>query len=263
MIRSLLLALAATSTFGVAQAAAQLSEPQLRGHIGVGYMRAGTEVAGADLDTDFYSLEGALRFGADHVGGQVDGGMTYSELVPGFEETAWSGTLHINGRFEDTALLGAFAGVDNSHNLSVWGAGLEGQLNIGPSLILYAQGGYGRTNDLTGIDTDLWAARGEIRYFVTDDLKVLVAGGYQKAKDRFLRTDAWIGTVEGEYQLPHTPFSILASYSRYEINDLSTISNIFRVGGRYTFGGTLRERDRSGAGLGTVQRLFSLDYVRN
>lgn len=233
------------------------------GQLGASYTRAGTEIGGANLDVDFIALEGALRFGSEHIGGSVDAGFTQSQLVPGKEENAFAGTLHVNGRTED-GLVGAFAGIDSSNNLAVWGAGVEGQVNLGDSLIVYGQVGFGQTKDFDIDTTDLWAARIDLRYYVTEDLKLQVSGGYQHSKDRFFKANAWIGGIEAEYMIPSTPFSVVTGYRRYEIDDLETISNIFHIGGRYTFGATtLHDRDRAGASLGTVNKLFNLDLLRN
>ncbi|MDP3594659.1 MAG: hypothetical protein Q8R94_22595, partial [Phenylobacterium sp.] len=53
-----------------------------------------------------------------------------------------------------------------------------------------------------------------------------------------------------------TPWSITGGYEHGEIDDLDLKSDTFRVGLRYTFGGTLRDRDQSGASLGSASNLF-------
>jgi hypothetical protein len=56
-------------------------------------------------------------------------------------------------------LVGVFGGADNSDNLQVHGGGLEAQANISDWMILNGQLGFGRTNDLVGATSKLWATR--------------------------------------------------------------------------------------------------------
>lgn len=233
------------------------------GQVGLEYMRSNAETAGVNLDTDFIGLEGALRWNSDFIGGSADMAITQDQLTPGREEMSYAGTLHVNARLNDWGLIGAFAGVDNGEAIQVVGGGIEGQANISDWMILYGQLGFGRTDDLVGVTSKLWAGRIEARYFPMEDLKLQASYGYQSAKDSFGRHKAWLAGVEAEYLIPNTPFSLLAGYNRYEVSDLDTISNVWKIGGRYTFGAaTLRDRDQSGASLGTASRLFSLDLLR-
>ena len=97
----------ALSALACATAAAAQRPSAVTGQVGLGYMRQDMETGPVNLDTDFISLEGALAFGLDHIGGAVDGSATQVQLTPGQEETAWAGTLHVNVR-NDLGLIGAF-----------------------------------------------------------------------------------------------------------------------------------------------------------
>jgi hypothetical protein len=246
------------------EALAQATGPAantLSGHVGVQYDRGDYDQYGFDEKTDFYTLEGALRFGADVIGGSVDGRVTYSN-TEGYHQTAIAGTAHVNARLGE-GLVGAFAGGDRSDDLKIWGVGLEAQANLGDNLILYTQLGYGQTKDLFINKADVWAARADIRLFPTDNLKLQASGGYQRLNDAFYKSDAWMAGVEGEYQIPKTGLSLVAGYDHWRVDDLDLSGDIFRIGARYAFGATsLRQRERSGESLGTVQRLFSIDQFR-
>jgi hypothetical protein len=262
MRKPLLTAALALSALAFAGAAAAQQQSPVTGQVGLEYMRSNMETAGTNLDVDFISLEGALAFGTEHIGGSVDGAITQNQLTPGDEEMAYTGTLHVNLRNE-LGMIGLFGGADNSDRLQVHGGGLEAQANISDWMILYGQVGWGRTNDLDGATSKLWAGRVDARFYPTEDLKLQASYDYGEAKDIFGKHHSWLAGVEAEYIIPNTPFSLIAGYNRYEISQLDTISNVWRIGGRYTFGvPTLHQRDASGASLGTVSRLFSLDLLR-
>jgi hypothetical protein len=243
---------------------APASLAQTTGHVGVQFMRADEKVpATGDYDVDFYTLEGALRTGSAVIGGSVDGRLTYSD-DGGYNQTAFAGTAHVNTRFGgDFALLGAFGGVDRSEDAKIWGAGLEAQANVAQNLILYAQGGYGETRSLYPLLAQVWATRGDVRLFPTDNIKLQASASYQWISVGPLKTHSWMAGVEGEYQIPNTNLSLIAAYDRYRIGVVGNTADIGRIGARYTFGaGSLRQRERTGEDLGTVQRLFNLEQWR-
>ena len=68
--------------------------------------------------------------------------------------------------------------------------------------------------------------------------------------------DGWLAGVGGEYQLTDSPISFTAGYRHSELNDLDVSEDAFTVGVRYSFGGDLRARDRAGANVGGLDRLF-------
>ena len=48
----------------------------------------------------------------------------------------------------------------------------------------------------------------------------------------------------------------------FDVNDFDVNADTFRVGFRYTFGGTLKDRNDSGASLGSVAKLFGAGLTR-
>jgi hypothetical protein len=157
-------------------------------------------------------------------------------------------------------LIGGFAGVETSDDITFWGAGVDAQVNLAPATSLYGQAGYGTSDDLG--DADFWTVRGEIRHFVRDNFRLQGSLGYTRIDARGGDADAWNAGVEAEYQFAETPFSVVVGYDHFDSNDIDTNADTLRVGVRYTFGGTLKDRDQSGASLGSVGRLFGAGLVR-
>ncbi|MBJ7412200.1 MAG: porin [Phenylobacterium sp.] len=251
MNKNLFAAAAAVALLGSAVAA----NAQTVGHVGANYSRTDLDVAGFDADADVYQLEGAVRFDAGSLGAQVDGAITNYDG----DETSFGVTGHLNTKV-GSGLVGGFAGVETSDDITFWGLGLDAQANLGPATSLYGQAGYGTSDDLG--DADFWAVRGEIRHFVSDNLRLQGSLGYTRIDVSGGDADGWNAGVEAEYQFAETPFSVVAGYDHFDSNDLSSNADTFRIGVRYTFGGTLKDRDQSGASLGSVGRLFGAGLVR-
>lgn len=131
--------------------------------------------------------------------------------------------------------------------------GAEAQANLAPTTSLYGQLGYGQVDDLG--DVDFWAGRAELRHFVTDNFKLQGSAGFTKADSRGVDLDAWNLGAEAEYQFAGG-WSVVGAYEHGEIDDADLSADTFRVGVRYTFGGTLKDRDQSGGSLGSVSNLF-------
>lgn len=252
MKKNLLAAAAAVALLGSAVAA----NAQTIGHVGANYSRAEFDLAGlGEADVDVWQLEGAVRFDAGALGGQIDGSVTDGEGI----DTSFAGTGHLNTDLGG-ALVGGFAGVDISDDVTFWGLGVEAQANLAPSTLVYGQFGYGASEDFD--DADFWAGRAEVRHFFADNIKLQGSAGFLSAETDAGDFDGWNAGVEAEYQFTGTPFSVLAAYDHLDSDDLGVDGDTFRVGVRYTFGGSIRERDQAGAGLGSISRLFGAGLVR-
>jgi opacity protein-like surface antigen len=252
MKKNLFAAAAAVVLLGSAVAA----QAQTVGHVGANYSRTDLDVAGLDADADVYQLEGAVRFDAGSLGAQIDASVTNYDG----DDTSFGATGHLNTKLGN-GLVGGFAGVETSDDITVWGVGLDGQANLGPATSLYGQAGYGSTDDL-GDDADIWAVRAELRHFVTDNFRLQGSLGYTRVNVTGPDADGWNAGVEAEYQFAETPFSVVAGYDHFDSNDIRANADTLRVGFRYTFGGTLKDRDQSGASLGSMGRLFGGGLVR-
>jgi hypothetical protein len=249
MKTQLIASAAAVALFAVAGAA----QAQTVGHVGANYGRVELD-AGAlgEADADAIQLEGAVRFDAGALGAQVDGSVTNFD-ADGEDATVWSATGHLNKKLNN-GLVGGFVGLSTTDDVTLWALGAEAQFTVAPSTDLYGQVGYGQSDDLD--DVDFWAARGEVRHFFSDNFKVQGALGYTKADANGGDLDMWNVGADAEYQFAGTPWSVTGGYEHGEIDDANLESDTFRIGVRYTFGGTLRDRSASGASLGSAANLF-------
>ena len=246
---------ATVAAAAIALAASSAQAQSIGGYVGASYARTTLDVPGKNPDLDNYLLQGAAQYNFGSLNTLVDGAV--SDLGGDVKDTVdYSFTGHVNGAVGG-ALVGGFGGVYATKGLTVWSAGVEGQTALAPNLVLYGQAGYGYSHDLD--DANLWAVRGELRYFINDNVKLQGEGGWSKVDtDHVGSYDTWTIGATGEYQFAGTPWSILASYDYADSHDLDVKSNTFRIGGRYTFGGaTLKARDAAGADLGSVKTLFT------
>ena len=250
-MKTQLIATAAAAAFFALTGAAQA---QTVGHVGANYSRAEID-AGAlgDTDADVFQGEGAVAFDVgSSLRGAVDGSVTNFD-ADGGDATTWAVTGHLNKTFEG-GLAGGFVGVNKSDDVTLWGVGAEAQYNVSPKTTLYGQVGYGQSDDLD--DVDFWAGRAELRYFITDTFKVQGAAGYTKADAKGGDLDMWNIGADAEYQFAGTPWSVTGAYEHGEMDDADLKADTFKIGLRYTFGGTLRDRDQAGASLGSTTNLF-------
>lgn len=250
MKKNLFAAAAVVAFLGSAVAA----NAQTIGHVGANYARQEVDVSGlGDANQDVWQAEGAVRFDAGSLGAAINGAVTDYE----HGDTVFGATGHLNTKVGE-GLVGGFAGVDTSDDLTVWGLGVEGQTNLTAKTTLFGQAGYGNSDDLG--DADLWAVRGELRHYVTDNIKLQGSLGYVAVDSDLGDDDLWNAGVEAEYQFTGSPVSVLAGYDHFDGKGVD--GDIFRVGVRYTFGGSIRERDQSGAAMGTVSKLFGAGLGR-
>jgi hypothetical protein len=249
MKNQLIASAAAVALFAFAGAA----QAQTVGHVGANYGHTELDAGSlGDADADAGQLEGAVRFDAGSLGAQIDGAVTRFD-GDGGDATVWSATGHLNTKLSN-GLIGGFVGATTSDDVTLWAVGAEAQVNLAPSTTLYGQVGYGQSDDLA--NADFWAGRTELRYFVTDNFKVQGVAGYTKVDADGGDFDIWNVGAEAEYQVAGTPWSVVGGYEHGTIDDLDLDSDTFRIGARYTFGGTLRDRDQSGASLGSAANLF-------
>jgi hypothetical protein len=167
------------------------------------------------------------------------------------DETTLSGAAHATYAFED-ARLGGFVAASNPASETLWAVGVEGQKYLG-KVTLAGVLAYGQIDD---VDADLYGARGEVRYFVTDDFRLDAGLGYAKVDANGGDTDAWTAGVGGEYKFAASPWSLFGAYDHTELNDFDVTSDAIKLGVRYTFGGSLKARDNAGADLADINALF-------
>lgn len=170
------------------------------------------------------------------------------------DETVASGAVHLTTKIGDSWRVGGFTALSRPSNDTLWAVGGEAHKYL-DKVTLSGLAAYGQSNDL---DADLYAVRGEARYFVTDDFRIDGGLGYSKI-DALVEADAWDASLGGEYKFANTGWSTFGKYTHTESEDLADLkSDAVKIGVRYTFGGSLKARDRAGADLIDAGTLFGL-----
>jgi hypothetical protein len=221
----------------------------------------GAAVNYTDVDT--------RAFGADGTSLQIDGsvavpvGAAWTVTANGdvsisdndiSDETVASGAVHLTTKIGGTWRVGGFTALSRPSNDTLWAVGAEAYKYLG-NVTLSGLAAYGQSNDL---DADLYAVRGEARYFVTDDFRLDGGLGYSKL-DTLVEAEAWDASLGGEYKFANTGWSTFGKYTHTESEDLADLkSDAVKIGVRYTFGGSLKARDAAGADLIDAGTLFGL-----
>ncbi|MGD9968081.1 MAG: porin [Hyphomonadaceae bacterium] len=215
------------------------------GYVGV---FAGNVDAGGATDEDFYGIEGAVAGPASgSLNWEIDAAATDGDDT----DSAFGVTGHLYSR-NDSHLFGGFIGVSDSDDSTTWVGGLEANKYFA-NWTLAGAVFYGNNDDF---DVDGWGANLEARAFVHDNFRLNGNIGYASVDAGGGDDDAMIYGVGGEYQLAAAPVSFVAGYNTIDFDggDVDT----WTVGVRYNWGGTLRDRDRSGASQATVTGVSSL-----
>lgn len=235
--------------------AAAVSAPALAQQIGsvgaaVNYADVNTR-AGGDHGTSAV-IDGSVAIplqGAWTVTASGDVSISDNDLS---DETVASGAAHLTRKIGDSARIGAFAALSRPSNDTLWAVGAEAQKYF-DKVTLTGLAAYGQSNDL---DADLYTVRGEARYFVSDNIRLNAGAGWSRI-DTNVNADLWDVNAGGEYKFANSGWSTFAKYTHAESKDLAKLnSDAVRVGFRYTFGGSLKDRDRAGADLATASDLF-------
>lgn len=206
------------------------------GFVGVQY----TDFEGADI----YGLNGTAAFQlAPMVQAQVDGNITGFD-VSGYNSTIWGPTAHL---FYDTDSFdgGAFVGYEDLNGPHVWGYGLEGRAALSDNVTLGGIIGQADVDYGSG-SVKFQSYSAQLSVFATDNFRIDGSLGVIDGAGGNIT----VFGLGGEYKLDASPLSFIASYTRAEISGSN--GDAFTVGARWTFGGSLKHRDRNSAPFGDV-----------
>ena len=93
------------------------------------------------------------------------------------------------------------------------------------------------------------------RYFFSDRLRLDGGLGYLSGDFGGAEAEGWTGGLGGEVQF-EGPVSIFGGLNRTDVEDFDLTVDTVSLGVRYNFGGgTLRDRDRTGAAFGGISDL--------
>ena len=245
-MKTLLLASAAAATLIAAPAFAQDSV----GSAGLAYTHSDTE----GFKTDGATLDGvaAMKVAPEWTV-TVNGSVAYADSDLG-DDTVGSAAAHLTKTFGSDLRAGAFAGVSDIGGENYFSIGGEVQKYLLSTTLT----GVVAYTDLDGADA--WTFGGDAAYYVNPSLRLNAGVSYNNVDiDAAGEVDAWAYGVGAEYQLDNSPFSLFGSWQRVSVNDIDVDADVFTVGARYNFGGTLQSLDRAGANLGrTLAGLPSL-----
>ncbi len=191
-------------------------------------------------DVDAWGAEGAVAFaGSGSISFEVDAAVTDSDY-----DTAYGLTGHLLSR-NDNYLLGGFVGLTDSDEAdTTWYAGVEGALYY-TDWTLAGTVAYGNNDDF---GSDGWGVNAEARYFVNDNFRLNANVGWANIDyEGFGDDTALTYGLGGEFQFAAAPVSIGLGWNHLEFDEVDTEADTLSVGVRYNWGGTLRDRDRSGA----------------
>ncbi len=239
-----------------AVAAAALSAPALAqdatGSVGLSAATTNVEVAGLEGDGQTYAIDGSVAFKASEAWTvTLQGNLAAADGDLGDDSTyAFGGGLTYAGadwRVGPTVSYSDATGDDQ------WTVGAIAQKYFdGVTLataINYA--------DIDDINTDVWSFGGELRYFVSDNFRVDGGVAWAVAKVPGSDINGWNIGVDAEYQFAGTPWSLTGGYSHASVEDADLDADTFSIGLRYSFGGDLKARDRSGSDLGAGGNPFA------
>ncbi|MES2035572.1 MAG: hypothetical protein V4466_15485 [Pseudomonadota bacterium] len=236
-------------------AAAAISAPafaQSVGSVGLGAAHTEIDAGGFEADGQTYSIDGNVAFKASP---------NWTITLNGLAGTT-DGDLGDDSAFAAGAAA-TFAGADwrvgptvsysDAGDSSLWTVGGVAQKYLG-DVTLSGAVNYGNIDD---VDADIWTVGGEVRYFVSDNFRLNGGLTWATVDAGGVDADGWALGLGGEYQFASTPWSITGGYTHAVVDDADLDSDTFAIGVRYSFGGDLKARDRSGADLATGANPFA------
>jgi hypothetical protein len=225
---------------------------QATGYVGLDYANADTNVSDS---TDGWGASGAVAFaGSSSISFEVDAGIFDGSDTDTTEAIAG----HVFTR-NDSYLFGGFDGYNHADSSDPWTAGLEANKYY-DNWTLAGSVVYADNNDA---DVSAWGVNAEGRYFINDNFRLDGDLGWASVDPGAGSNDnVWNAGVGAEYEFASVPVSVGAHYDHFEFNDANLDGNVVSVSLRYNFGGSLKDRDRSGAsqssltGIGGVSGLL-------
>ncbi|MES1202485.1 MAG: outer membrane beta-barrel protein [Pseudomonadota bacterium] len=235
------------------------------GYVDLGYAYSDSDAQDNHVDT--WTVGGATAFDLGGLGAQVDGryNNASSEGVSN-DLNVWSVGGHLYKR-DSSFLIGGYVGYNNydtgvDDNLDEWTVAGETQFYM-PQSTVSASLSYSDVKDaFVTDDFKVWSIDGDYKYFLNDNWSLHGGLGYGQgdAGDAGDSIDIWQAGVGTEYQLASVPVSFFANYRHSSLSGSGAVDDVdadsLSVGVRYNFGGSLMDRDRSGAGLSTPAGAF-------
>lgn len=208
------------------------------GYVDLGFANA--DAGATDIDTT--QIGGAYAWGGNGtVGFQVDGVIGTHEYDSGGEVDTYNFGGHAFVR-NDSHLIGGFVNFGNTDfdvfDYGYYTLGAEGAIYLNRTTL----NGTLSWSDSEDLDTSLTAVDLGLTHFVTDNFSIGANAGFGEIDGGGDFSGFGIG---GEYQFASFPVSLYGGWNTTDFDGFEVDALTFGV--RYNFGGTLLERDRSGA----------------
>lgn len=242
-----------------ALAAAFIATPamaQSGGHVGVTYGNTDSDLT----DGDTWQVEGAFGGNSGSVGYQLDAGIGSTDAGGSdVDNRTIAGHLYWH---TDTWNLGgviATTNLDDGDSVDETVYGVEGTFNLAPNAVLTGSYTVGETEFI--VDLDTWNADVGLNYYFTDNFRVsgnLGTGNLDAGGGADFDTTSY--GINAEWQLSSAPVSFTAGYSTIDTDVLGEYDTL-KVGVRWNWGGTLRERDAATpfeTQTGLYQRVYGI-----
>jgi hypothetical protein len=214
------------------------------GYVGGSYVHQQTDPG--SFEADGWRIDGAAAFDLAPIGLALKAGVSDDDQTG--SDTTFDIGAHAFSHFAP-GKLGAFVDyADDGNNNNAWAFGGEGQFGVGPAT-LAASAGW--ENFDGGVYDDAWGVGGEVRVFPTDNLRLSGAVGYADLNGVASIADnkVWTLGVGGEWKPESLPVSFVADYAHSDFDRFNVDADTFRIGARFNFGGSLKDRNDSGADL--------------
>ena len=239
MNKSILLAsVAAVAAFAAAPAMAQSI-----GSVGASYANSQFDAGGFEAESNggVIDVSAAMpTFGEWTVTGAAR--VTYIDYD--FDsETSVSGSAHLSREFAGVR-AGGFVAASDAGSETLWTVGAQVQKDL-DKVSLTGVLSYGQVDDL-----DIWTVGGDAGFYPMPNLRLTAAAAYNSLDFSGFETEVVTYGVGGEYQFRDSPISAYGAWDRATLDDADLDIDTFSIGLRFSFGGDLQARDRSGADLG-------------
>jgi hypothetical protein len=220
------------------------------GYVDLGYQSTEADLAGLEAEGDGWTAGGAVAWGAQGgVGVQLDGQIGTFEADGGGDSTAYNVGGHLFTR-DGGHLIGGFVNFGNVDDdaggeFDYWTVGAEGAVYVDRTTFNGAVS-YSEGDDL---EAELTALDLGATHFFTDNFSFGGNVGFGNIDTPIGDADAVTYGLGAEWQLAAAPISFFGGWQHAEVDDIDSDADTLGVGVRYNFGGSLFERDRTGASL--------------
>ena len=238
-MKALFVTTAAVALLAAPAAFAQSAGPI--GSVGVTYSDTSIDLGPLEADTEDYGIDGVVAVNAfSGWTATFAGAVSHNDDA---DETAVSGTAHLTTMTGPDLRVGGFVGAADLGDDTAYTAGAEVQKYLA-NATLTGSLAYTTADDA---DLDAWTLGGDAAVYVNPNLRLNAGVSYSKVDAGSADADLWTYGVGAEYELSNSPFSVVAGYTRGDVEDVTI--DTWSIGLRYSFGGGLQARDRAGAAL--------------